>query len=165
MLMLDTESTDPLSPSANQGAILTPASSAAVSLMMGVEVVAPPASLANDIFPAFNIEDAMKYSVYGAQQPDDTIKLPNPTVQSKYIPANADATTVATEVGSSVPKVRAEAVLEVWERPPSVDPAGLVKDWVTFMGWSAGSIVGCKPQRAIDSFADTYAGAPWIAVC
>lgn len=154
---LDSSTTDPNDPSADTDAILNPKTTPqTISLMMGVEVTAPPPIKANDTLKRFNVHDAFNHDCF---EDDDQVIPPiaTPEIQTLFLP-------VPSNQGSTTDDQRALEVRQAWQQPtPQVDPSQLASTWATKMGWATDvHLVGPPPQRVLAAFDEVYPDLPFL---
>jgi hypothetical protein len=138
---IDDPNTDPTDPSVNNAAIM--GSNMSVSLMMGVEVAAPPAKQSPDEFGVFNIENAMQRSAFNIDQPAPK-KLSTLTSQTNFV------------------ALQQSGVLEAWKTDSIIKPEAFVSEWETLLGWKDANLRGTRPAGVIKAFSDIYRDAPWV---
>ncbi|KAL7939904.1 hypothetical protein V8C35DRAFT_18625 [Trichoderma chlorosporum] len=149
------ERTDPLSPSADQDAMLDPGGGTK-QLMTGIDIQAPDAELSSESPIQFNVVEALGEAVFASTSP-----------QAPKFPALKPA------AGSWRPdepspdwKTDRDIIKKEWEskQDTAEDVLNMWKDLSAFKMWDTSKLSGATPKKTLERFEELYLAMPRLTV-
>jgi hypothetical protein len=148
-----------------------------MSLMLGVEVTAPPPIMADDKLKRFNVHDAFHHDCFENHIPVDPLipapvaaspvlipLIPAPETQTLFLPVMTNLPHSRGGVPTS--DQRAGEVKTAWQAKPKLDSSKMMNIWAQKLGWTSKDstlpLVATPPARVLAAFDSAYIDVPYL---
>ncbi|KAI0391890.1 hypothetical protein F5Y17DRAFT_385086 [Xylariaceae sp. FL0594] len=149
------ERTDPLSPRADQNAMLDP-SNGTKQLMTGVDIQAPDAELSSESPIQFNVVEALGEAVFAPTSP-----------QAPKFPAQKPASGIwRPDEPSPDWETDRDIITKEWESKQGTaeEVLGMWKNLSAFKMWDTSKLSGAAPKKTLERFEELYLAMPRLTV-